>query len=353
MNEDPATLTGRERFLRAARRQPVDGPPVWFMRQAGRHLPEYHEVRSRGTFMEIVRNPELAAEVTCQPLRRYDLDAAVIFSDILVPPAAMGMEVEIVEKVGPVLNPPIRTRDDVERLRAFDPEVDTAFLGEAIKRTRAELGDEKAIIGFCGAPFTTASYMIEGRSSRNFEHTKKMLYGDRSTFLELMDRIVDALVPYLGWQVDCGADVLQIFDSWGGSLDAVTYRRDIAPSLERLIVAARGLEVPVTLYVNGGDHLLEILLDLGPDVISLDWRTDPRRARELARGRCALQGNLDPCVLLAPPEEVRKHADACLDAFGDEPGHIFNLGSGIIPSLPIEGVQAVIERVIARRTGAS
>ena len=289
--------------------------------------------------------PSFAAELTCQPVRRFGLDAAVIFSDILVPPAAMGMQVDFLEGRGPVLEPCVRSRADVERLEAFDPEVETGFLGEAIRRTRSELGPDVAIIGFAGAPFTTASYMIEGASSRNFEHTKAMLHGERELFVELVNRVVDALVPYLGMQVEAGADLLQIFDSWGGCLDAHTYREVLGEPMERLICTAKALGVPVTLYINGCAHLLDMLPDLGPTVIGIDWRVDPRVARELLGDRCALQGNLDPSALFAPPDCVARLTRQVVDAFGPAPGYIFNLGSGILPKTPVESVAAMVETV--------
>ncbi len=345
----PDNLTARERMVRAASSQPVDGPPVWIMRQAGRYLPEYHEIRQLGTFMETCRHPDRAAEITCQPIRRFGMDAAVIFSDILVPAEAMGMDVSFEEGVGPKVGPALRSRADVDRLHAFDPEESTGFLGDAIRKVRAELGEDRAIIGFCGAPFTTASYMIEGGSSRNFEHTKAMLHGSPNSFRELLERIVDALVPYLGMQVESGADVLQIFDSWGGTLSAATYRETLLAPMERLICAAKALEVPVILCVNGGGHMLELLADLGPDCISIDWRVDPDDARARVGHRVALQGNLDPSALLASADTVSRLTNETLDRFGPEPGHVFNLGGGVLPKTPVECVQAVVETVQARR----
>jgi len=249
-----------------------------------------------------------------------------------------------------VVEPCIRSRADVERIEAFDPEQETGFLGDAIRLTRKELGPDVAIIGFCGAPFTTASYMIEGASSRNFENTKAMLHGDRELFVELVNRVVDALVPYLGMQVEAGADLLQIFDSWGGCLDAATYRDVLGDPMERLICTAKALGVPVTLYVNGCSHLLEYLPSLGPTVISIDWRVDPKIARQQVGDRCALQGNLDPAALFAPAESVTALTKQVLKDFGPEPGHIFNLGSGILPKTPLDSVAAMINTV---KAGAS
>jgi len=334
-------MDSRTRFLAACRGEATDRPPAWMMRQAGRYLPEYRAEREGSTFLEMVHDPARAAEVTLQPIRRYGMDAAVIFCDILVPPAAMGMEVEFVEGRGPLLGPPIRTRDDVERLKDFDASVETAFLGQAIRNVRAELGDERAIIGFCGAPFTVASYMVEGGSSRNFENTKQMMLGDPETFDRLLERVTDASMGYLRHQVESGADVLQVFDSWGGALSAEVYRARILPHVERLVAAAKGFGVPAILYVNGCSHLLEVMVDSGADVLGIDWRVAPREAIERVGGRVALQGNLDPCTLFAPPDVVRAEARRVLDAFAGQDGYIFNLGSGILPKTPLESVQAL------------
>ncbi len=298
--------------------------------------------------MDMVRSPELAAELTCQPIRRFDFDAAVIFSDILVPVAAMGRGVRFEEGEGPIIEPAVRTRADVESLEPFDPDVATGFLGQSIRLVRQQLGPDRAIIGFCGGPFTVASYLIEGRSSRDFGRTKALMHSDRATFAELLARVVDASVPYLGMQVAAGADVLQIFDSWGGALDADTYREVVLPHLERLVVCAKALGVPVILYCNGGMHLVQVLSESGPDVLSLDWRVDVRAAIASHGSRFAFQGNLDPGCLLGTPAGAAAEAKRVLDRFEGAAGHIFNLGSGITPEASIECVQAVIDVVRAR-----
>ena len=316
------------------------------MRQAGRYLPEYREVRSGSTFLGMVHDSERAAEVTLQPIRRYGMDAAVIFCDILVPPAAMGQEVDFVEGKGPVLGPCIRTRDDVERLVDFEATEATGFLGESIRRVRTELGDERAIIGFCGAPFTVASYMVEGQSSRNFENTKQMMLGDPETFDRLLERVVDNSIGYLRMQAEAGADVLQVFDSWGGALAADLYRERLLPHVARLVGEAKNMGVPVILYVNGCSHLLEVMADSGADVLGIDWRVNPAEAIARVGDRVALQGNLDPCTLFAPPAVVRAEARKTLDAFANQRGFIFNLGSGILPKTPLESVQALWDTVL-------
>jgi uroporphyrinogen decarboxylase len=343
------SLSSRERFLAACAREPLDAPPGWVMRQAGRYLPEYRAIREGKTFLEMCRAPEIAAEITLQPLRRFDMDAAVIFSDILVPPAAMGIDVNFVSGRGPVLEPTLRETSDIERLRDFEPREETAFVGDAIRNVRAELGDEKAIIGFCGAPFTTASYMIEGGGSRNFENTKRWMYSDPAGFGQLLGRVTDNLIPYLAMQVEAGADVLQVFESWGGTLDADTYRGIVLPHVQRLIAAAKTNGVPVVLYANGASHLLETFADAGPDMIGVDWRIAPEDAIRRVGDRVALQGNLDPCALFAPPEVVEEEVRRTLDRFAPQKGYVFNLGSGILPPTPTESMEAVFRVLRARR----
>lgn len=341
-------MTPRERFLAACRRETVDRPPAWMMRQAGRYLPEYRSTRQgKGGFLEMVHDPATAAEITLQPIRRFGMDAAVIFCDILVPPAAMGIGVRFEEGVGPLLDPPVRDAAAVEALHGFDPSESTGFLREALRLVRAELGAERALLGFCGAPFTVASYLIEGRSSRNFEHTKRMMLGEPAIFDQLMAQVVDVSIPYLAMQVEAGADALQIFDSWGGALDEATYRARILPHMQRLVAGARAAGVPVIVYLNGCGHLLETLADSGADMLSIDWRVDAADAISRVGDRVGLQGNLDPCTLFAPPRVVASEARRVLDSFAPQPGYIFNLGSGILPKTPLESVAALWETVLA------
>lgn len=342
-------MNSRERFLAAARRQPVDRTPAWMMRQAGRSLPEYRELRSGHTFMEMCHRPELAAEATLQPIRRFGMDAAVIFCDILVPAEAMGLAVSIEEGVGPLLDPPVRTAEDVEALRDFDAATATGFLAEALRLVRAELGEERAMLGFCGAPFTLASYMVEGRSSRNYETTKALMLGQPELFDRLVERIVDNSLGYLALQVEAGADAIQIFDSWGGSLDAATWRARMQGPITRMVRATQDLGVPVILYVNGCSHLLEAMVETGADVLSIDWRVDPVEAVRRTGGKVALQGNMDPVALFAPPDAVRREAQRTLTAFEGAPGHIFNLGSGILPKTPLESTTALWDTVLPER----
>jgi uroporphyrinogen decarboxylase len=301
----------------------------------------------------MVHDSERAADVTLQPIRRYGQDAAVIFCDILIPPAAMGMDVEFIEGRGPVLGPPLRDRDSVEGLNDFAANEATGFLAQSIKNVRAELGEERAIIGFCGAPFTVASYMVEGQSSRNFENTKQMMLGDPETFDRLLGRVTDNSIGYLKMQADAGADALQIFDSWGGTLSAETYRERLLPHVARLVAEAKSFNVPVILYVNGCAHLLEVMADSGADVLGIDWRVDPAEAIERVGDRVALQGNMDPCTLFAPPDVVRREAAKNLAAFKNQRGYIFNLGSGILPKTPLDSVQALWETVLGSPEGAA
>ncbi|MCP3914835.1 MAG: uroporphyrinogen decarboxylase [bacterium] len=341
-------MTPRERFLAACRKADVDRPPAWMMRQAGRYLPEYRAMRAGKSFLDMVHDPAIAAELTLQPIRRFGMDAAVVFCDILVPPAAMGVGVEFVSGRGPVLTPAVRTAADFDALHDFEATEATGFLAETLRLVRTELGDERALIGFCGAPFTVASYMIEGQSSRNFEHTKAMMLGEPELFDRLLDRVVDVSIPYLAMQTQAGADVLQIFDSWGGALDAETYRTRILPGLTRLVAGAKATGVPVIVYANGGGHLLELLASTGTDVVSIDWRVDPRDAIARIGGKVALQGNLDPCTLFAPPEVVEREARKVLTGFEGPAGYIFNLGSGILPKTPLDSVEALWRTVLGR-----
>ncbi len=345
-------MTPRERFLAACRREVLDVPPAWVMRQAGRYLPEYRAVREQHDFLSMCRTPAAAAEVTLQPVRRFGMDAAVIFCDILIPCAAMGLDVRFSEGEGPALAPGVRTAADVERLNDFDPRQATGFLGDAIRIVRKELGKQRAIIGFCGAPWTTASYMIEGGTSRNFEQSKRLLLGEPEVFGRLCTRLVDNLIPYLAMQVEAGADVVQIFDSWGGTLDAATYRSALLPHVARLVAGAKKLGVPVILYVNGCAQLLEVLADSGADVLGIDWRVSPADALARVGARVALQGNLDPCALFAPPAIVAREVARVLDEFRTQRGYIFNLGSGILPGTPVESMETLFRVLRGRRERA-
>jgi uroporphyrinogen decarboxylase len=317
-------------LVRAARREPVERTPVWFMRQAGRSLPEYRQLRERHAFFDINRSAELTAEVTLQPVRRHDVDAAVVFADIMTPVVAMGARVELVEGVGPVLDQPVRSRAAAARLRMPDFEHDVAAVLEAIAIVRRELRDDQAVVGFCGGPFTVAGYLVEGRPSRDFTVTKRLMYREPEVWSALLDRLSEAFAAYALAQARAGADVVQLFDSWVGALSPADYEEFVAPWSTRVLDALRDAGVPSIHFGTGASTLLEAMAAAGGDVIGLDWRIplDEGWARVGERG---VQGNLDPAVLLAPWERTAAAARDVLARAAGRPGHIFNLGHGVLP----------------------
>ncbi len=314
-------------LVRACRRELVERTPVWFMRQAGRSLPEYRALRERYGFFEIASNPELCAEVTLQPVRRHDVDAAVMFADIMTPVLAMGAGAELVEGVGPVVDPPVRTAADVERLRVPGPEAYEPVL-EAVRLVRAELPGEKAVVGFCGGPFTVAGYLVEGRPSRDFVHVRALMRSEPAVWHALMEKLAEAFTVYVRAKADAGADVIQLFDSWVGALSPADYDRLVAPHSARILAA---LDVPTIHFGTDTAALLERMAAAGGDVIGVDWRIELDRAWErigLGRG---IQGNLDPAVLLEGWDRVETAADDVLRRAEGRPGHVFNLGHGVLP----------------------
>jgi len=314
-------------LLRALRREPVPRPPVWLMRQAGRYLPEYREVRAKaGGFLAMVENPELAAEVTLQPIRRFGMDGAIIFSDILVPLQAMGMEL-VFDEHGPHFPTPVTTRAQVEALVDADPREALAYVGEALRLTRAGLPDETALIGFCGAPFTMASYAIEGGSSRSFLELRRIMYREPDTWALLMDKLARIVAAHLEFQIEAGAEAVVLFDSWAGSLTREDYERHAAPWSKRVLDHLKG-KAPRIAFAGQADHLLESVAALDPDAVAIDHRTDLAGAFERVGAR-AVQGNLDPGVLLSTPAEVTRRTRALLDAAAGRPGHVLNLGHGV------------------------
>jgi uroporphyrinogen decarboxylase len=315
-------------LVRAARREPTERTPVWFMRQAGRSLPEYREIRKRFGLFEVCRQPELCAEVTLQPVRRYDVDAAVMFADIMLPVLGMGVDVDLVENVGPVVAQPIESAADVERLRVPDPEESVPFVLEAVRLTRHELRPDQAVVGFCGGPFTVAGYLVEGRPSREFLKVKTMMYREPALWHALMSRLADTFALYVAAKVQAGADVIQLFDSWVGALSRSDYEEFVAP-YSRWILAA--VDVPTIHFGTGTTHLLRSMAEAGGDVIGLDWRVPLDRGWEEVGEEHGVQGNLEPAVLLGPWERVEQQAGEILDAAGGRPGHIFNLGHGVLP----------------------
>ena len=316
-------------LVRAARREEVERTPVWFMRQAGRSLPEYRAIRAKHAFFEVAHTPELCAEVTLQPVRRHDVDAAVMFADIMTPVLGMGIDVRLVEGVGPVIDEPVRTLADVERLRIPDPEEAFAPVLEAVRLVRAALRPDQAVVGFCGGPFTVAGYLVEGKPSREFALTKSLMLGQPEVWHALLAKLAETFAGYVAAKVRAGADVIQLFDSWVGALSPAHYRDHVAPHSARVLAA---VDVPTIHFGTGTATLLEEMAAAGGDVIGLDWRIplDTGWARVPDR---AVQGNLDPAVLLAPWEVVEAEALDILARAGGRPGHIFNLGHGVFPSV--------------------
>ncbi len=328
------------RLLDACFGRPVDRPPVWMMRQAGRYLPEYREIRKKVSFLELCRTPDLAAEVSLQPFRRFQPDGVIFFSDILIPVAAMGARVEFGE-AGPHLPEPVRSRADVDRLHRFDPSVELGFTGEILRALRSEVGDRAAVLGFAGAPWTLASYLIEGGGSSSFAVIKEMMGRDRETLRRLLDLLADVVAEVLSFQIESGAQAVQLFDTWAGELALEDYRAWALPAVARLITRTRRQGAPVILYINGCGHLLEAMAESGTDVLSIDWRVSLTEARHRVPGK-ALQGNLDPGLLLGTPEDVARRTRTLIAQTGGL-GHIVNLGHGVLPATQIDCAQAFFD----------
>ena len=335
------------RFLEACHRRPVDRTPIWMMRQAGRYLPQYRAIRAKVGFLELCKTPDLAAEVTLQPVDLLGVDAAILFSDILVVCEAMGMEL-ILEDQGPQFPAPLRTQAEVERLRVPDPEGELGYVMEAIRRARRGLADRVPLIGFCGAPWTLAAYMVEGKTSRSFEKAKALLMGDAKLAHALLTKITDSLILYLNAQLLAGAQAVQIFDSWAGALGPEDYAQFGAPYIARLIAGLKRDTQPVIVFGVETGELLVQLAKTGADVVGVDWRVPLDAARRRVGPLVALQGNLDPAALFLPQPLLHKRVARVL-ALADRagPGHIFNLGHGILPGTPVENAKALVEQVHA------
>ncbi len=332
-------------FLRACRREPVERTPVWFMRQAGRYMPEYRAVRAEHSILDICARPELAAEVTLQPVRALGVDAAILFADILLPLVPMGMRLEFAAGEGPQIDNPLRGPADVEALRPVDPQRSLGYVLEAVRRVRAELDGSVPLIGFAGAPFTLASYMIEGRGSRHYVHTKSFMYAHTRAWHALLERLARVVGDYLAAQVRAGAQAVQVFDSWIGCLGPEDYREYVLTHSRAVFRALAPLGVPVIHFGTGTAMLLEAMREAGGDVIGLDWRVPLGQGWErLGRG-VAVQGNLDPAALFAPLPVLEKQVRSVLEQAGGRHGHIFNLGHGILPGTPVDSVRAVVEMV--------
>jgi len=335
-----------DRFLRACRREPVDCTPVWFMRQAGRYMAEYRKLRERHSLLELCRTPELAVEVTLQPIRAFSLDAAILFSDLLIPLAPMGIAFDFQQGEGPVIERPLRTASDVATLRRIDPRADLGFVLQAIRLLRGEL--KVPLIGFAGAPFTLASYAIEGGHSTSFARTKGLMYEDAATWHRLADLLARTVADYLRAQVEAGAQAVQLFDSWVGCLSVSDYREYVLPYTKRAIELAAASGVPIIHFGTDTATLLEPMTEAGGDVIGVDWRIPLDEAWARVGDR-AIQGNLDPAVLLGPKPEIERRVREILRRAGKRPGHVFNLGHGILPGTPVENVKAVVDAVHAFR----
>jgi uroporphyrinogen decarboxylase len=335
-------------FLAAACGRPTSHTPVWFMRQAGRSLPEYERVRGGGSILEVIRQPELAAEITLQPVRRYGVDAAVLFSDITVPIHAVGFGIDVAPGTGPVAEQPVRGRGDVERLRPLDP-AEVGYVAETVKRVAAELGPEVPVLGFAGAPFTVASYLIEGRPSRTYEHTKALMRTDEGLWHDLLDRLASIAVGFVDVQLAHGAQAFQLFDSWAGTLGRRDYERFVLPHSRRVFaeLAERHPEAPAIHFGVGCHHLLEAMWEAGPRVIGLDWRTPIAEARRRLGPDVVVQGNLDPALVLAGADVALAATRTVLADNGGHPGHVFNLGHGVLPASDPGVLKAIVDLVHA------
>ena len=348
-NQGPETagsLLEGSRFIRACLRKPVDRTPVWFLRQAGRYMQEYRDVRKHHTLIDICKKPELAAEVTITAAERLGVDAAIIFADLLLPLEPMGLDFEFQAGEGPVVHHPVRSAEDVKALKT-DRAGELVYVAQAIEKVAGHFKDRLGIIGFCGAPYTLASYMIEGGGSRNYVETKKLMYGNPLAWNSLLDKLVTVLTAYCRLQVQAGADVIQIFDSWVGSLSLSDYQSFAFDASRRLVRAVQAMGVPVIYFGVETTGLLAQMAQTGADVIGLDWRQPLDEGWRAVGHSHAVQGNLDPITLFAPVDTLETRVKEILRAANGRPGHIFNLGHGIVPGTPVENVEAVVKMVRA------
>lgn len=334
------------RLLKVLHRQPVDRTPIWVMRQAGRYLPEYREIRKKaGSFLNLCQNPELACQVTLQPLERFALDAAIIFSDILTIPDAMGLGLNLIEKVGPQFEHPVRDLSTIQKLPQIDPNIELAYVMDAIRLTKKELAGKVPLIGFAGSPWTIATYMVEGGPTKTFSLIKGMMYREPETLQLMLKNLADNTARYLAAQVEAGADCLMIFDTWGGILAEKEYKDFSLQWMNEIVQQIQGLNVPVTLFTKNGGRFLAEIAETNCQGIGLDWCADLSLAKQEVGSQVALQGNLDPCVLYAKPEQIKQHVQSTLESYGFGHGHIFNLGHGIHPNVPPEHMAALVEAV--------
>jgi len=332
-------------FLRACKRQPVERTPIWIMRQAGRYLPQYRAVREKSDFITMCKTPELAAEVTIQPIDLIGVDAAIIFSDILVIPEAMGMRLEMVETKGPKLYEPIRSVHDLDKLKNVDPYKDLKYVLDAVSLTKKELNGRVPLIGFAGSPWTIMTYMVEGGGSKNFSEIKKFIYNQPQAAHKLLDRIAVSTADYLSAKIESGVNALQIFDTWGGILSRDDFNEFSLPYIEKIISLLRKDKEPIIVFAKGVHHSLDKLANCGADVLGLDWTMNLGETKKLVGNKVALQGNLDPTVLYAPKEKIKSETMKVLESYGNGSGHIFNLGHGILPDVPPENAKYLVNVV--------
>ncbi|MBI3788437.1 MAG: uroporphyrinogen decarboxylase [Ignavibacteriales bacterium] len=333
-------------FLRACKREDVERTPVWMMRQAGRYLPEYRAVREKTDFLTLCKTPELASEVYIQPVDIIGVDTCIIFSDILVVPEAMGMELIVEEGAGgPRFPSPLRSRPDIDKLTMPDPNRELRFVMDALRLTRKQLNGRVPLIGFSGSPWTLATYMVEGKGSKNFRYIKELIYTNPKDAHALLDKLARAVASYLTAQIEAGAQAVQIFDTWGGILPQEEFREFSLRYIQQVLQLLKKNNAPVIVFCKDCGHSLEAIADTGTDVVGLDWTTDIGKAREMVGSYVALQGNLDPILLYAPPEKIRAGVKRILEKFGKGSGHIFNLGHGILPDIPVEHAKAFIQAV--------
>ncbi len=336
-------------FLAACKRQPVPHTPVWIMRQAGRYLPEYRSVREKVDFLTLTKTPELAAEVTLQPIRRFALDAAILFSDIMTPLESMGLDLDFAP--GPVIANPVRTAADVDALRVPNPADSVPFVLETIRLLRRQLSASTPLIGFAGAPFTLFCYVVEGRASKSFSRAKSLLYSDQQTSVRLLEKLTETVATYLEAQADAGAQALMLFDSWAGLLGIEDYRQFARPAVQRILDRLAPLDLPTIYFPNHGATLLDEVATLDVDVVAIDWRLPLSKARQILGSSKAVQGNLDPAALFAPAAELNLRIDQVLAEAGSAPGHIFNLGDGIGRSTDPDAVARMVDYVHERTEG--
>ena len=332
-------------FLRACRKQNVERTPIWIMRQAGRYLPEYRAVRAKADFLTMCKTPELASEVTIQPVDIIGVDAAILFSDILIIPEAMGMELLMEEGRGPIFTHPIRNEEDAKQLKNIDPTKKLKYVMDAVSLTKRELHDRVPLIGFAGSPWTLLTYMVEGKGSKNFSEIKKLIYNNPYLAHQLLLKLADTVADYLSAKIDAGVDAVQIFDTWGGILSPEDFETFSLQYIQHVINKLERKKQPVIVFAKGVHHDLKKLSRCGADVLGIDWTFDLGGVRDRVGKRVALQGNLDPTVLYAPKEKIRKEAVKVLKAFNGEPGHIFNLGHGILPDVDPENAKALVDIV--------